>query len=80
MASSAHEKPSDIVKRYYAQGLREGEAIGQAKAVLVVLAARSVSFTAEERERIANCTDLARLESWVRRAATCKGVGELFAE
>ncbi|HEU4407278.1 MAG TPA: hypothetical protein VFS43_18565 [Polyangiaceae bacterium] len=80
MASSAREKPSDIVKKYYAQGLLEGEALGQAKAVLVVLAARSVSFTPEERERIASCTDLAKLERWVRRAATCKAVDELFAD
>lgn len=80
MAKNADAKPSEIVKKYYTQGLREGEALGQAKAALVVLAARNVSFSAEERERIASCTDLAVLERWVRRAATCKNVSELFAE
>lgn len=80
MASVKHRQESELVKKYYGQGLVAGEALGQAKALLVVLAARNVSFSPEERERIASCNDPEQLERWVRRAATCASVDELFAD
>ncbi len=80
MANRTYREQSDVVKKYFARGLAEGEAIGQAKAVIVVLGARGLPFTAEERDKIAACTDLALLEHWVRRAVTCASVAELFAD
>lgn len=80
MAKDSYRQQSDLAKKYFTQGLAEGEALGQAKAILVVLAARGVPFSAEERERVATCTDLPLLERWVRRAGTCASVDELFAD
>jgi hypothetical protein len=80
MATTNYKQQSELAKKYFAQGLAEGEALGQAKAILVVLGARGVAFSPEARERIATCNDLALLEHWLRRAATCANVDELFAD
>lgn len=62
-----------------AEGIAEGKAEGEAEAILLVLQARGLEVTAEDRARIASCTDLAQLTTWVTRAATVQGTGELFS-
>ena len=57
-----------------------GEAKGEAKAVLAILEARGVAFTEPQRQQIFECTDLERLNGWVRRAVTLKDVSELFEQ
>jgi hypothetical protein len=84
----AREYKSDFARGYYsrgeakgeAKGEVKGEAKGEAKAVLVVLSTRGIEVPEEARLRISGCTDLALLESWVRRAVTAASVGELFDE
>lgn len=56
----------------------EGEARGEARAVLAFLAARHIDVPDEARDRISACTDLDELETWVRRAATATTVKDLF--
>jgi hypothetical protein len=56
-----------------------GEARGEARAVLTVLAARGLEISDEARERISGCTDLDQLDQWVRRAVTVTPADELFA-
>jgi hypothetical protein len=46
--------------------------------VLAVLAARSVEVPDAVRERIEACTDLARLDLWIRRAATARTIDDVF--
>jgi hypothetical protein len=61
-----------------AEGQAEGEAKGEARAVFTVLAARDIDVPDDARARIAGCTDLAQLETWVHRAVTATSVNDLF--
>jgi hypothetical protein len=74
MTARTREYRSDFFRRAY----EEGEAKGEIKAILTFLAARGLPVSAEARARITSCTDLDRLESWVRRAATVESVEDLF--
>ncbi len=64
----------------HAKGLAEGEATGEAKALLAVLEARGLAPTDEQRQLILSCTDLEQLNKWVRKAVTVADVAELFAQ
>jgi hypothetical protein len=75
MAQSEYQYQSEFARTYFAQG----EARGEAKAILTVLEARGLRVTAAQRERVLTCTDLAQLEGWVRKAVTVKTTAELFA-
>jgi predicted transposase/invertase (TIGR01784 family) len=61
------------------EGRAEGEAKGEAQAILMVLEARGLAVTDAQRTRILGCTDLERLERWVRRAVTVKTAAALFS-
>ena len=74
-----YEYQSDFARRYFSQGKVEGEAKGEAKAVLAVLDARGIDVPADARMRITDCTDLDQLDTWIRRAVTAVSVDELFA-
>lgn len=76
MATPTYEYRSDFARRYYVQG----EAKGEARAVLGVLDARGVDVTEDARTRITECTDLAQLDFWVRRAATADSINDLFTD
>jgi hypothetical protein len=76
MKTGDREYKSDFARGYYGQG----EARGEAKAVLAVLSTRGIDVPEEARVRIWESTDLALLESWVRRAVTVASVDELFDE
>ncbi len=62
-----------------AEGCAEGRALGEADAVLTVLAARSIDVPDDARDRIANCQDIEQLDIWIRRAANATTVDDLFA-
>jgi hypothetical protein len=78
MTTTTYRFQSDFARRYFSAGKAEGEAEGEAKAVLACLDARGVEVPEEAREKIAGCTDLDQLDTWVRRAATADKVDELF--
>lgn len=61
-----------------ARGRAEGVAEGEAQAVLTVLAARGVAVRADVRDRILACTDLARLEAWLRRAVSATSIDDVL--
>lgn len=69
---------TEFAKEHFAKGLAEGEAKGEARSVLVALEARGVQVTAEARQRIMDCTDLAQLEVWLRRALKIRKIDKLF--
>jgi hypothetical protein len=69
---------SPIAKENFALGLAEGEAKGEARAVLFVLEARGLVPSEQERATITGCTDLAQLQAWITKAVTVSSVGELF--
>jgi hypothetical protein len=60
-------------------GRREGLEEGQRRALLVLLAARGLSVTAEERARVEAEHNAERLLEWLRRAAVATSTNEVFA-
>jgi hypothetical protein len=74
MMTAAHKYHSDFARKYY----DEGEAKGEANAVLILLATRGIEVSDDERTRILTCTDLDQLGTWIRRAATATTVDDLF--
>ena len=70
-----------VGSEYRSELLREvdarGEARGEGRAVLTVLDARGVHVPEAVREQILACTDLARLDTWLRRAVTATTADEV---
>ena len=65
----------------YQQKLRtEGEARGEARAVLTVLEARGLAVPDAARERILARKDLERLERWLKKAVVAASVAEVLDE
>ena len=65
---------SDYARRYYGQG----EAKGEARALLAFLGARGIDVPDPVRDDITSCTDLDQLDTWIRRAVTATKVEDLF--
>jgi len=63
---------------YRAEGLAEGRAEGERKALLMLLGSRGLSTTAEERATIEGCSDPAVLDRWFLRAVTAGSVAEVL--
>jgi predicted transglutaminase-like cysteine proteinase len=55
----------------------EHEQRGEGHAVLTVLDARGIAVPPAVRERILACTDLAQLDTWLRRATTASTADEV---
>ncbi|MFE2040084.1 hypothetical protein ACFXAZ_03975 [Streptomyces sp. NPDC059477] len=64
----------------YLEGKAEGEAKGQAKGILSVLDVRGIPVSDSVRERIATCTDLDRVDAWLKRSLTVERAEDLFAD
>ena len=62
------------------EGLREGEALGQARALFTVLSARGIAIPEVDRQRILATTDTALLEQWLTRATTARSLDEVFRD
>ena len=68
---------SDYYRELDARSRAEGEAKGEGRSVLTVLDARGVSVPDAVREQILACTDLAQLDTWLRRAVTATTADEV---
>jgi hypothetical protein len=78
--ASGYEYQSDFAKKYVAQGRAEGKAEGEAKALLHILAARTLTPSEAQQARILACTDLPTLERWIERAVTAESTDAVFSE
>jgi hypothetical protein len=65
-ATTGSEYRSDLLREVDARG----QALGEGRAVLTVLDARGVHVSEAIREEILGCTDVAQLDTWLRRAVT----------
>ena len=74
MTIGTREYKSDFARRYTAEG-RVEEA---RKAILAVLSARGIAVPDRVHARLAECSDLDRLEAWMRRAVTVDTIDHLF--
>jgi hypothetical protein len=72
------EYRSELFRELAAQHEQLGEARGEAMAVLTVLGARGVAVPTDVRELILACTDLAQLETWLRRACTATNIDDVI--
>jgi len=61
-------------------GLSEGRKVGLARAVLRLLACRSLVIPAQVRKRVQSCDDERRLVRWLDRAVLVSAAEELFDE
>ena len=75
MVASVYPYPSQL----RLQGRAEGEASGQAKAIVTVLDDRGISMEDADRDRILGCADLETLGIWLHRSLRVSAIGELFA-
>ncbi|HZB33279.1 MAG TPA: hypothetical protein VE465_24185 [Streptosporangiaceae bacterium] len=71
-------KKTSVYRELAREHEAKGEARGEAKAVLTVLAARGIDVSQAARTEIAACEDLGQLDEWLRRAVTADSVDELF--
>jgi len=55
----------------------QGQALGEAQALLAILEARGIEVSDEMRETITTCTDLDQLDRWIRRAATAEKIQDV---
>lgn len=60
------------------QPFYRGEAEGEAKALLRVLAARNFSPTEEQRQAVLACRDRAQLERWLDASVTAPSIAALL--
>ncbi|MCK6586095.1 MAG: hypothetical protein L6Q76_00780 [Polyangiaceae bacterium] len=88
MERERYEYQSDIVRRHVAQGRVEGRVEGRAEGraeakaqdILTVLEARGLPVSQELRKRILECTDLTKLDQWLRRAVVVADSNDLLHE
>jgi hypothetical protein len=77
-AAAARAYKSDFARYHYSQGWARGYVRGMAAAVESILEARGMHLPERARDRVSECTDLAQLKTWVRRAGTVDSMDELF--
>jgi hypothetical protein len=65
-------------KKGLSEGRRLGQSEGLARAVLEVLALRSLKIPASLRRRVSSCRDEQQLRRWLERAITVASVAEVF--
>jgi hypothetical protein len=70
---------NEAQRNNYERGVASGVAKGKADAVLEIVAERGLPITAEQRHSIVDCTELATVEHWLRRALSACSVAELLA-
>src|ERR1700734_3062395 len=60
------------------QGLQRGEGKGKSEDVLKIIDSRAIKVTAEQREQVASCTDIAQLDQWFDSALTAETAADIF--
>jgi len=61
-----------------AEGEARGRAVGIARSLERLLAAKGLELTAEQRARVAGCTDETILQAWFDRAVTAAAPAQVF--
>lgn len=65
---------ADVFRR----GVQHGEARGEARSILAILAARGLAVAEEARKRILSCEDVATLDRWLMQALTTTTAEGIF--
>ena len=84
MRTGKYEYQSDFAKKYFSlgreEGREEGRVAGEARALLLVLRSRGIEVPTDAARRIEEERDGARLDAWIRRAATAAAIDDVFAD
>jgi hypothetical protein len=76
------EWKSDFIEGFVQEGLQKGLQQGEVKAksedVLKVIDSRAINLTAEQREQVTSCTDIAQLDEWFDSALTADTAADIF--
>ncbi|MEX1365107.1 MAG: hypothetical protein AB1Z98_18400 [Nannocystaceae bacterium] len=78
MNLQTYEPISDFLKEHIARGRTEGRTEGLREGTVRLLERRGLEPSAEQRQRLAACTDVAQLKRWFDRAVMAKTVAEVF--
>jgi hypothetical protein len=73
--ATTNQYQSNFARKY----IEQGEARGEARALLMLLRELGVSVTDEVRDRTMGCTDVQQLEQWIGRVKSITSADELFA-
>jgi len=81
-----YEYQSEFAKRYVSQGKvegkaegrAEGKAEGKAEGIVLILQARGLQLSSEQRQSILRSTNFEQLDEWLRLALTVAHADELF--
>ncbi len=65
-------------KRGLAAGRADGLAAGKRESLQLILGERGLPLTAAQRARIERCSDIAQLDTWLRRALTASAVADVL--
>jgi hypothetical protein len=84
MSTSEHKYLSDFARKYYGEGEARGKAEREAKgaraALVIVLSARGITLSEEDRARIDACADVGTLDTWLAPAAQAATAGDVFGD
>jgi flagellar biosynthesis/type III secretory pathway protein FliH len=60
------------------QGMQQGEVKAKSEDVLKIIDSRAIKVTAEQREQVTSCTDIAQLDEWFDSALTAETAADIF--
>jgi hypothetical protein len=60
------------------QGMRQGAVQAKAEDVIKIIDARAIDVTAEQRDQVSSCSDIAQLDEWFDRALTAQTAADIF--
>jgi hypothetical protein len=72
------EWKSDFIEGFVQQGLQQGAAQAKSEAVLKIIDARAIAVTAEQRNQVSSCTDIAQLDEWLDSALAADTAADIF--
>jgi hypothetical protein len=78
MMMTTMEWKSDFIEGYVQQGVEQGEIKAKSEDVLKIIDARAIDVTAEQRDQVTSCTDIAQLDQWFDSALTAQAAADIF--
>ena len=82
MMMTTMEWKSDFIEGFVQEGLQkgmqQGEVKGKSEDVLKIIDSRTIKVTAEQREQVTSCSDIAQLDEWFDSALTAETAADIF--
>jgi hypothetical protein len=80
METGEYEYQSDFARKYFTRGHETGRAVGQARALFVVLRSRGIAVPPDAARRIAQEHGGTRLDTWTARALTAVTIDDVLLD